>query len=173
MCTVGYFSLECSNSLKHILSPTQKAEPPRAPVVHGTYFDRKSRWEFQFDEISQPCKMSTSSGHQVNDGNDLLHERERKFLTHPQRCFKPAGFDRDETEGISTTQGHWILYSKLDNTSFLTPQVPIWLTSHYSEPWRDWTHEEFRSRWNLAIRKMTSTTTSCKSLNRQEAWGNG
>ena len=48
--------------------------------------------------------MSASSGHQVNDGDDLLHERERKLLTHPQRCFEPAGFDGEKTGTITTSR---------------------------------------------------------------------
>ena len=60
-------------------------------MVDGTYLDRKSRWELQLDEISEPRKVSASSGHEVNDGDDLLHEGQRKVLAHPQHRFKPAG----------------------------------------------------------------------------------
>lgn len=90
--------------------------------LNGTYFDRKSRREFQFDEISQSCEMSARSGHEVNDGNDLLHKGERKVLTHPQRGFEPAGFDGEKTEDMTIRQGNWILCHRLDNSSFLTLQ---------------------------------------------------
>lgn len=53
-----------------------------------TNFDRKSWWKFQSDEIPKSGKMSTSSGHQINDWSDLFHKRQGKLFTHPQGCFK-------------------------------------------------------------------------------------
>ena len=98
---------------------------PVCGLLNGTYFDRKSRWEFQFDEVSQSGKMSASSGHQVNDGDDLLHERERKLLTHPQHCFKPAGLDEKRLRpSPSDRETALLLRSRLDNASFLTPHAP-------------------------------------------------
>lgn len=35
--------------------------------------------------------MCAGAGHQVNDGDYLLYQGQRELLTHPQRCFKPAG----------------------------------------------------------------------------------
>lgn len=58
-------------------------------LLHVTNFDRESWWKFQSDEILKPGKMSTSSGHQINDRSDLFHKGQGKLFTHPQGCFKP------------------------------------------------------------------------------------
>lgn len=112
---------------EHILSPTETGRTYRCScgLVDSTYFDRKSGWEFQFDEISQPCKMSAGSGHEVNDGNDLLHKRQREVLTHPQRRFKPARWTKTRVRPLPPdreTEG--LLCGRLDGTSLLTAAFP-------------------------------------------------
>lgn len=69
--------------------------------------------------------MRASSGHQVNDGDDLLHERQRKLLTHPQHRFKPAGLDEKRLRpSPSDRETALLLRSRLDNVSFLMPHAP-------------------------------------------------
>lgn len=50
---------------------------------------RKARRKPKVDKISESGEVGAGAGHQVNDGCDLLHQRQRMFLTHPQSAFKP------------------------------------------------------------------------------------
>lgn len=94
--------------------------------LNGTYFDGKSGRELQFDEVSQPGKMCAGTGHQVNDGDHLLHQGQRKLLTHPQRCFKPADCVRWDQPRLAPRDGGavWFPCSSLDNACFPMPQSP-------------------------------------------------
>lgn len=83
----------------HLVSPPTPQKTGRtckypSILFNHTYFDRESRRKVQFDKISQSCKMSAGSSHEVNDRNDLLHKGEWELFAHPQRSFKSAGFDR-------------------------------------------------------------------------------
>lgn len=54
-----------------------------------TDLDREARGEAELDEVPEPGEVCAGASHQVDDGGDLLHQREGVLLAHPQRPLKP------------------------------------------------------------------------------------
>jgi len=58
-------------------------------ILPLTDLHRKARGKPEVDEVLESGKVSAGASHQVNDGSDLLHQRQRMLLAHPQGAFKP------------------------------------------------------------------------------------
>ncbi len=62
-----------------------------------TDLHREARGKPEVDEVPESGKVSAGASHQVNDGSDLLHQRQRMLFTHPQGAFEPESGSKHKT----------------------------------------------------------------------------
>lgn len=67
-----------------------------------TDLHREAKGKPEVDEVLESGKVSAGASHQVNDGSDLLHQRQRMLFTHPQGAFKPERGSKHKNSTISS-----------------------------------------------------------------------